>query len=347
MSLCCAMQPFSASLVRSSGDHQDRTGWGITLKQGKARGLVYELDGFTAAPVDHAQTIHPINRLFLAQFLADSVVSIVKIKGLSRRIRWWSPDKIPGKEYGRGDATNQTDQIIRDSLGERKQCGHRQQENLDLPLIARLVTSLPTTANLQRKRCANRTSKDPELDFCGAKIFYFATDGVRTSGGKVIANRGIFDQTDGSAKAADRRPSSHAEPELYQPAYGTTLALKICRSWRANEPSYKRQIEVLLLSVATLFAFTQLRQTLPGVPPGTGGNFVQLPPVPLKLKHLPSNRDDTRITSTSHASSFSPRLLACVVFERREEGRCRCREFNGQKVENPEVAGVAGEFNVV
>ncbi|KAJ7852992.1 hypothetical protein B0H13DRAFT_2359223 [Mycena leptocephala] len=43
---------------------------------------------------------------------------------------------------------------------------------------------------------------------------------------------------------------------------------------------YKRKTEVLLLSVATLFAFTQLRQTLPGVPPGTGtilDYYVNLP----------------------------------------------------------------------
>ncbi|KAJ7177605.1 hypothetical protein C8R46DRAFT_1029236 [Mycena filopes] len=65
-------------------------------------------------------------------------------------------------------------------------------------------------------------------------VFYFALDGVLTNGGKVIAKRGIFDQTDGSAKIADRRPSSHAEPELYQPAYGTMLALKNCRSGQAD-----------------------------------------------------------------------------------------------------------------
>ncbi|KAJ7735010.1 hypothetical protein B0H16DRAFT_135216 [Mycena metata] len=43
---------------------------------------------------------------------------------------------------------------------------------------------------------------------------------------------------------------------------------------------YKRELGVLLLSVATLFAFTQLRQTLPGVPPGTGtilDYYVNLP----------------------------------------------------------------------
>ncbi|KAJ6599830.1 hypothetical protein DFH09DRAFT_1128895 [Mycena vulgaris] len=43
---------------------------------------------------------------------------------------------------------------------------------------------------------------------------------------------------------------------------------------------YKRRIEVLLLPVATLFAFTQLRQTLPGVPSGTGtilDYYVNLP----------------------------------------------------------------------
>lgn len=32
--------------------------------------------------------------------------------------------------------------------------------------------------------------------------------------------------------------------------------------------------EVLVLPVATLFAFTQLRGTLPGAPPGFGASFV-------------------------------------------------------------------------
>ncbi|KAJ7278968.1 hypothetical protein C8J57DRAFT_1305156 [Mycena rebaudengoi] len=39
---------------------------------------------------------------------------------------------------------------------------------------------------------------------------------------------------------------------------------------------YKRRVELLVLPVATVFAFTQLRQTLPGVPPGVD-YYINLP----------------------------------------------------------------------